>query len=90
MGTILCKLSDAIPDNITIARTENTLIVTATIKRGSSSMIPTKLEHYGKLLGTHFSALFTPAHYRPFDSIEVNKTKYKEEIVIEGKYSDGV
>lgn len=89
MGTMLCEFFKTKPFITEVSKLDNSIRVSMFIKRGSSPLTCTKLLYYGNLLSTHFSAIFTPMHYRPYDFVNVHKVKYKEEIEIIGSYSGG-
>jgi len=47
---------------------------------------PTKILNEVKRMSTHFIVFYTPAHYRPQPNIEVEKVKYKHEILVTGRF----
>ena len=92
LATVLCDGGKAKPDEVSFSYTEDetrSLVVTATVKTRGLEVGGGYMESYAKVIAKHFPALFSPAHYRPYTSVEAF-LKSGKQIDIIGVYKDGI
>jgi len=91
LGMVVCEATKAKPKEMTFFYEghDNTLTVIATIDIREIDLDEETMQRYVGTLGGHFSAFFTPAHYRPYKQIWGNWLE-RGKFRISGTYSEGV
>ena len=91
LAMIVCDATEAKPGEVNFSYVDddsNCLKVVVTIDTRDLKVSTEHIENYIYVLASHFPVFFTPAHYRPYNSIEVDYSS--EDVNIIGMYAEGV
>ena len=92
LATILCESTDIKPNEVMMdykEEVDNALEVRVVLDNKDSEVSNSHLLSYAYVLCEHFPAFFTPAHYRPYMTIEPSLNE-ENNVMMVGIYAGGV